>query len=266
MLVLSRKLKEKIVLPTLHATIHVVGIGRGGVRLGIDAPPEITILREEVPDKAVEWKTGEAGAADPRAGQVNPGKFLPALRKRLRATGMALGVLRIQFDTGQIEEAEGTLARMQSDFQLLLHGVDGEAEQSSAKTSARSGQPRKALLVEDDRNERELLAGFLRHSGLAVDTAGDGAAALNYLVSHDKPDVLLLDMGLPRVDGPSIVREVRRNPAFTGLKIFAVSGHRPEEFGLEQGPRGVDCWFTKPLNPTSLLNHMAKDRVSFCRV
>ena len=48
MLVLSRKLKQKIVLPTVNVTLQVVDIRQGQVRLGIDAPPEVTVLREEV--------------------------------------------------------------------------------------------------------------------------------------------------------------------------------------------------------------------------
>ena len=50
-------------------------------------------------------------------------------------------------------------------------------------------------------------------------------------------------MGLPRVDGPTAVREIRRNPAYAGLKIFAVTGRSPEEFDLERGPGGIDAWF-----------------------
>jgi carbon storage regulator CsrA len=51
MLVLSRRLNEKIVLPGLGVTIQVLDIRRGAVRLGIDAPPDIAVLREEVVGK-----------------------------------------------------------------------------------------------------------------------------------------------------------------------------------------------------------------------
>jgi len=116
--------------------------------------------------------------------------------------------------------------------------------------------------VEDNRNERELLAGFLRQSGLEVDTAGDGSDALAYLGSHAQPDVILLDMGLPHVDGPTMVRQLRSNPVYAGLKIFGVSGHLPEEFGLEWGPRGIDRWFQKPLDPAALVHGLAEELCS----
>jgi carbon storage regulator CsrA len=51
MLVLSRRLNEKIVLPGLSITVQVLDVRRGAVRLGIDAPPEVTVLREEVVGK-----------------------------------------------------------------------------------------------------------------------------------------------------------------------------------------------------------------------
>jgi DNA-binding response OmpR family regulator len=120
-------------------------------------------------------------------------------------------------------------------------------------------KPLKALLVEDDRNERELLAGFLRMSGLEVDTAGDGGDALDYLRSHDRPDVILLDMGLPRVDGPTTVREIRRDPAWAGLKVFGVTGRLPDEFDLENGPAGIDRWFHKPLDPSALVRDLDRE-------
>jgi carbon storage regulator CsrA len=59
MLVLSRRLNEKIVLPGLGVTIQVVDIRRGAVRLGIDAPPKVYVLREELVGKP-------QASADPR--------------------------------------------------------------------------------------------------------------------------------------------------------------------------------------------------------
>ena len=61
--------------------------------------------------------------------------------------------------------------------------------------------------------------------------------------------------GKPRWDR-SVIWGMLRNPAYAGLKIFGVSGHRPEEFDLERGPRGIDRWFAKPLDPTALLNDL----------
>jgi carbon storage regulator CsrA len=259
MLVLSRKLHEKIVLPTLKVAIQVVGIKGGAVRLGIQAPREVTVLREEIPDRAAEWAEQASRPAAPPAPEPQPIKVWQPLYQRLKSAGVRLGLLRLQLDTGLTEEARQTLTGIQEDFQLLCYGVEGEMDGSAAPAPIKL---QKALLVEDNRNERELLAGFLRQSGLEVDTAGDGSDALAYLDSHAQPDVILLDMGLPHVDGPTMVRRLRSNPVYAGLKIFGVSGHLPEEFGLEWGPRGIDRWFQKPLDPAALVHGLAEELCS----
>jgi carbon storage regulator CsrA len=259
MLVLSRKLNEKIVFPTLNATVQVVEIKRGAVRLGIDAPPEVTIRRAELPDRTAEWATGTTG----RKGRTGDGAEPEGLRRqlcgRLATAGVGLGLLRLQLDAGLTEEARATLARLQDDLQLLRYGLEGETDAPPARPLPWARRPQKALLVEDNRSERELLAGYLRESGLEVHTAGDGSDALDYLGSHGRPDVILLDMGLPRVDGPTVVREIRRNHAYAGLKIFGVTAHLPEEFDLECGPRGIDRWFQKPVDPGVLLHGLTEE-------
>lgn len=111
--------------------------------------------------------------------------------------------------------------------------------------------------MEDDGNERELLAGVLGMNGCecataAADGDGDGDEALDYLATHARPDVVLLDMPMPRCDGPTELRAIRSNPMTAGLKVIAVSGSSPQEMGVAVSPRGVDVWFTKPRNPRSL--------------
>jgi two-component system, OmpR family, response regulator len=257
MLVLTRKLHEKIVFPGTHTAVQIVGIKGGVVRLGIEAPPEIAVLRDELYDRAAERRAEVAPAESQLA------KFRRQLRNRLRDTGVGLGLLHLLLDAGASEEAKATLQRIRDDVCVLRYGVEGELMQPAAHPPVPARKPLKALLVEDDRNERELLAGFLRVSGLEVDTAGDGGDALDYLRSRGRPDVVLLDMGLPRVDGPTTVREIRRDPAWAGLKVFGVTGHLPDEFDLESGPAGIDRWFHKPLDPAALVRDLDRE---LCRV
>ena len=258
MLVLSRKLKEKILLPTLNTAIQVLEIQQGAVRLGIAAPPEAPIVREELQNRTPKRPRSQADPEAQNAGERDQDNSHQRLCEQLKTTAMGLGLLRVQLAAGLLDEADSTLARIQDDLQVLRYGVEGETENRSPMVEARPRQ-RKALLVEDNRSQRELLAGFLRRSGLQVDTVGDGGDALGYLRSHTKPDVVLLDMRLPRVDGPTIVREIRNNPAYTGLKIFGVTGYVPDEFGLARGPSGIDRWFRKPIDPRMLLHELTKE-------
>ncbi len=111
------------------------------------------------------------------------------------------------------------------------------------------------LLVEDDQAGRDSLASSLRLAGLQVATARGGGEALAGLGAEALPDVLLLDMRLPPpCDGPSLVRSVRREPAYVGLKIIGVTGGGQGHFGLAGG--GVDHWFDTPLDPEALLHDL----------
>jgi carbon storage regulator CsrA len=257
MLVLSRRLNEKIKFPAIDTTVQVVRIRAGTVRLGIEAPPEVVVLREELPDREVEWGAAEnpAGTAEARLRRV--------LGNRLQIAHAGLALLRDQLRAGLVEEAAVTIDNLDEDLQLLRERLGAEDRQPLPPPPA----PRKAraLLVEDNANERELLATFLRLSGLDVITAGDGADALDCLRCHGLPDMVLLDMGLPRCDGPTVVRNIRRDPSWAGVKIFAVSGHVPEEFDLASGPTGVNRWFHKPINPGELVRSLNQELESSCR-
>jgi carbon storage regulator CsrA len=264
MLVLSRRLKEKIVLPKVATTIQIVSLKKGVVRLGVEAPPEMTILREEVFHREPKWARGQEQEAVSLPEKRMDSNFLKRMFEELQSTGMALGVIRLELDAGRMEDARLTLRRIQDQLQVLRFGIEGEIEDGYPRTKTMESKTQRALLVEDDSTQRELLAGFLRQSGLNVDTARDGSDALDYLGSHEKPDFVLLDMAMPRVDGPTVVRKIRSNPAFAGLKIFGVTASAPETFDLQRGPQGVDRWFQKPFDPCVLLEDMASELQSVC--
>jgi carbon storage regulator CsrA len=252
MLVLSRRTAEKIVLPAVNTTIQIVAIKPGVVRLGIEAPPDMKVLREELLHRP-----GETSAAAPSSKRGESLRQLNHLvRNRLNTATIGLALVRRQMNAGLLDAVEQTLRTVEQELEGLRDRVE---EESRPRLPSPPPARRKALVVEDDRNECELLAGFLRMAGLDVSTAGDGAAALDHLQAAGRPDVVLLDMALPRFDGPSTVRAIRRDPAYAGLKIFAVSGFRPSEFAVATGPGGIDRWFHKPLNPEVLLRELGQE-------
>lgn len=258
MLVLSRRPHEKVVFPTVNATVEVVAVKGNVVRLGINAPPEVPVHRAEVQQRRAEW--GAADAAPQAADELNRLRRLRQVtRRRLEVARLGLGVLQKQMAAGRAEEAAVTLGNLDEDLELLQRRLAERTEGAPppARKPARKGHT--ALLVEDNANERQLLAHFLRGAGMEVATAGDGTDALDYLHSRPRPDVVLLDMGLPRCDGATIVRELRRDPAYDGLKIFAVSGHDPAEYDLARGPGGIDRWFQKPIDPQELIRRVEQE-------
>ena len=247
MLVLSRKLNEKLLFPTVSASVQILEIKRNTVRLGITAPPAVTVLREEIPDRATEWaKTGSANREPSADVTAQPDKALSD--GDLRDACLLLGVARLQLNVGLTHAADTTLDRITRQLAKLRAGSSHEAGVRQPPSPRR-----KALLVEDNANERELLALCLRQAGLDVDTAGDGVDALDYLRRRETPDVVLLDMGLPRCDGPTAIREIRKDPRTAGVKVFAVTGHRQDEFDFAGEPNRLDGWFRKPIDPEALV-------------
>ena len=160
-------------------------------------------------------------------------------------------LLHEQLARNLTEEAEQTIARLLSDMQ----GLDQEIEVQSPEP-ATDRPRRKALVVEDNSNERRLLAGYLKLAGYEVHTVDDGLAALDYLASHDKPDAVVMDMQLPRLNGAAAVTVLRSDPRYRGLKVYAVSGMDRQEMHVPEGPEGVDHWFSKPLDPGQLVERM----------
>lgn len=238
MLVLSRRQNDKVVFPRLGVTVEILRINGRSVRVGIDAPPEVSVLRHEI----VQQEGHKIAASLPTD------KLSHRLRNQLHSANLALQLSRKQLERGLIEPAEATLEKALREFEAIDREIaSGEQEKL------------KALLVEDDRNESELLAGFLRMSDFEVDTAADGREALYRLSQDSPPDVVLLDMMMPRLDGPSTVTELRSNPRFEGLRVFAVSGTSPDEIGVPTGPEGVDRWFSKPVNPQRLVSEIRRE-------
>ena len=138
-----------------------------------------------------------------RAVMPNSRELKHFLRGQLNSTGLALELLHQQLLAGQSEQTQATLAKLGEHFELLRERLENAGEKVVPQPAKQPRKVRKALLVEDNQNERELLAGLLRMAGVDVDTAGDGADALDYLRTQVPPDVMLLDMAMPRCDGPT---------------------------------------------------------------
>ena len=256
LLVLSRKLNEKIVFPGIQATVEVVGVRGNVVRLGIEAPHSVVILREEIQDRPGRQAAAASSAAAAAKPEQPLGEMVHALRNRLNAAALGLALLRKQHQLGLHENLEATIDKIEAEMLAIRRQFDGPAPEVVPAPIAR--RMRKALVVEDDQNERELLAAYLRMAGLDVEVANDGQDALDYLHTHERPDVVLMDMALPRCDGATAIREIRNDPSIADLKIFAVSGRTPDQFGDPNAMR-VYRWFHKPLNAEHLLRDLHQD-------
>jgi carbon storage regulator CsrA len=249
MLVLSRREQETIVLPAIKTTIQVLKLRGQVARIGIEAPGDLQILRGEI---ARDTAGGSAEEEDIFLRHKAARQEVHALRDRLNEAGVGAHFARKLLELGEVENS-----RMAMD--AVLEAIKGHASPHAALTRCgRSGRPR-TLLVEDNANERQLMAGLLRANGFDVQVAGDGEEALGYLSGEIRPDVVLMDMMMPRCDGVTAVRRIRSTPSLEGLKIFAISGSTQRDVGLETGPTGVDRWYSKPLDPDHLVGELTQE-------
>jgi two-component system, cell cycle response regulator DivK len=83
---------------------------------------------------------------------------------------------------------------------------------------------RRILLVEDNEISRDILSRRLRKSGYEVLFAADGPAALDAAV-RERPDMILMDMTLPGIDGWEATAELRRRPETAGIPVIALTAH-----------------------------------------
>jgi len=257
MLVLSRKKNQSLRFPNLGISIEILRVDGKTVRVGVDAPRDIRVLRGELPEtETFESANQKSEAADEAASHARH-----EVRNRLNTANLALHLLQRQLDLGRISDAEQTLTRAVESLAELDRLA---SEPVSTRKQLKAEGTCRALIVEDNENERQLMVGFLELCGYKVDAVEDGIAALEYLQSHEKPDIVLLDMNMPRLDGPKTVSAIRSNPDYHGIKLFAVSGAEQTTVQLPVGDQGVDHWFSKPIKPDQFAQDLAEEVERTC--
>jgi len=108
---------------------------------------------------------------------------------------------------------------------------------------------RTILVVDDEPRIVELARDYLEHAGFRVITANDGRAALD-VTRHDRPDLIVLDLGLPGLDGLDVTRELRRDGSIPIVMVTARDDELDKLLGLELG---ADDYLTKPFSPRELV-------------
>ncbi|MGB2897628.1 MAG: response regulator transcription factor [Candidatus Acidiferrum sp.] len=123
---------------------------------------------------------------------------------------------------------------------------------STGRRAMRSITMKRILIIEDDRDIVELVRYNLANEGYQVSAAHDGSTGLSTL-KKTPPDLLLLDLMLPKLSGLEICREVRRDDSLNRLPILMLTARGEEAdrvVGLEMG---ADDYVTKPFSPRELL-------------
>ncbi len=105
----------------------------------------------------------------------------------------------------------------------------------------------KILLVEDNEMNRDMLSRRLTRNGFEVVMAVDGGQAVSMAVS-ETPDIILMDMSLPVIDGWEATRQVKANPATGKIPIIALTAHAMSEDESKARAAGCDDFDTKPVD------------------
>ena len=113
----------------------------------------------------------------------------------------------------------------------------------------------KVLIAEDNAVNRELLRELLEARGYTVVEAGDGEEALR-MIEQTQPDILLLDIGMPALDGFAVVRALRENPRLATLPALAVTAYAMQSDQEKILSSGFDGYLSKPVNARSLAEEL----------
>jgi DNA-binding response OmpR family regulator len=112
---------------------------------------------------------------------------------------------------------------------------------------------RRVLVVDDETQIRTVLRAYLEADGFAVSEAGLGAEALRQVTNADeRPDLVLLDVGLPDIDGLEVLRSIRSGPA-ASLSVILVTARSEELDTLVGLSVGADDYVTKPFSPREVV-------------
>jgi two-component system CheB/CheR fusion protein len=128
-----------------------------------------------------------------------------------------------------------------------LHALAPAAEDPPLRAGAR------VVVVEDNADSREMLAALLSLSGLECHSADSGTTALA-LIDKVSPQIVILDVGLPEMNGHEVARRIRANPRYSGMRLVALTGYGQAADREASAAAGFDAHLVKPVQAEALLS------------
>ena len=172
--------------------------------------------------------------------------------------GLALARGIVDLHGGRIEAASAGAGKG-SRFTVYLPGASQASPVVAAPTATLNGHVvhKRILLADDNRDAAESLAIILRLEGHEVELAHDGFAALDAFAAR-RPDVALLDIGMPRGSGYDVAREIRAKPGGSDVLLIAITGWAQDADKALSRAAGFDHHLTKPIEPETLIRLLGR--------
>jgi len=167
--------------------------------------------------------------------------------------GLTLVHRLLEMHGGRIEamsDGPGQGSQFVVHLPLVVEASQPRQSAAAAEYSARS--PLRILVVDDNRDGADSLSELLTMMGDDTRTAYDGQAALDAAMEF-QPDVILLDIGLPKLNGYEVCRRIRRQPDGENIVLIAVTGWGQDEDRRRSHAAGFDHHMVKPVDPQALL-------------
>ena len=145
-----------------------------------------------------------------------------------------------------------------STFTVRLKQIPAaELRSRDAVPRERRARPRRVLLIEDSADAREMLRMMLEMAGHIVYDAADGVKGLE-LVNVVRPDVGIIDIGLPVMNGYEVARRIREEPHGRSMLLLALSGYGASDDAKRSSEHGFDYHLVKPVDPDRLTRLIAQ--------
>lgn len=116
---------------------------------------------------------------------------------------------------------------------------------------------KKILACDDEKHIVRLVQVNLERAGYQVVTANDGKEALQK-VEEEVPDLVVLDVMMPYMDGFEVLQNLRRNPSTRDIPVIMLTAKAQDADVFKGWQSGVDCYLTKPFNPMELLSFVKR--------
>jgi CheY-like chemotaxis protein len=199
------------------------------------AAQRATASQEAVADPAASASTQSAGAASPAAPSTPASRNAPP-----PAPVNDLNAAELLPPPPSVKTLHSKPASFDSEsFQLLDEGGGG------------NGVAKKVLLVEDEDALRRVMKDLLEREGFTVYEAADGVIALDE-IDRSAPDIVVLDLNLPRLDGYGVLSHLRSRPATATLPVIVLTAKGDEDSEVRVFEYGASDYLTKPFRPRAL--------------